>query len=64
MTQEIFYTLLKNAKVKNYVEEKLTLTFNSVYKQKHFEKFYQSRFEALASELFGKKIKVEVEGAK
>ena len=61
MTQEIFHTLLKDAKAKSYVESTLTLTFDSVYKQKHFEKFYQRRFEVLASELFGKEIKVEVE---
>ena len=63
MSQEIFHTLLKSAKAKKYVEDTLTLTFDSVYKQKHFEKFYQRRFEVLASELFGKEIKVEVEGA-
>jgi len=63
-TQDIFHTLLKHAKAKRYVEGILTLTFDSVHKQKHFEKFYQSRFEMLASKLFGKEIKVELEGAK
>ena len=64
MPQEIFHTLLKDAKVKRYAEGKLTLKFNSEYKTNHFEKYYKVRFEKVASNLFGKEITVEVEGAK
>ena len=59
--QEIFTLLLKDAKIKSYVEGVLTLKFDSDYKTNHFEKYYKVRFENKASELFGKEIKVEVE---
>ena len=62
--QEIFTLLLKDAKIKSYVEGVLTLKFDSDYKTNHFEKYYKVRFENKASELFGKEIKVELEGAK
>ena len=61
--KEIFNALLKDAKVKSYAEGMLTLTFDSDYKTSHFEKYYKARFEVLASDLCGKEIKVEVEGA-
>ena len=55
--------VLKDAEVKSYTEGKLTLIFPSDYKVNFFEKNYKVRFEKLASDLFGKEIKVEVEGA-
>ena len=59
--QEIFTLVLKDAKVKSYAEGKLTLIFPSDYKVNFFEKNYKTRFEKLASELFGEEIKAEVE---
>jgi len=59
--QEIFSALLKDAKVKSYVEGVLTLKFDSEYKTNHFEKYYKVRFENTVSDLFDKEIKVEVE---
>ena len=62
--REIFHILLKSAEVKKYTEGKLTLSFKSVPRGKHFEKMYKQKFEDTASNLFGKEIKVELEGAK
>ncbi len=60
--KEIFSALLKDARVKSYAGEELTLKFGSEYKAHHFERYYKMQFENTASELFGKEIKVEVEG--
>ena len=38
--------------------------FSSDYKARHFLTKYKAEFENIASNLFGKEIKVEVEGAK
>jgi len=62
--QEIFYTMLKEAKIKSYAENKLTLEFESDYKAGHFEHYYKVRFENTASKLFGKQIEVIAEWSK
>ena len=59
--QEIFTMVLKDAKIKNYDGDTLTLTFPSDYKVDFFEKNYKVRFEKLASEIFGKSINVIAE---
>ena len=59
-----FRDLLKDAKVKSYAEGKLTLIFDSDFKENFFVNYYKVRFEKLASNLFGEEIKVEVEGEK
>ena len=59
-----FRDLLKDAKVKSYVEGKLTLIFDSDFKENFFVNYYKVRFEKLASNLFGEEITVELEGAK
>ena len=58
---EIFSTLLKDAKVKSYVGEELTLKFNSEYKANFFEEHYKVRFENTTSKLFGKQITATAE---
>ena len=58
---EIFSTLLKDAKVKSYVGEELTLMFPSDYKANFFEEHYKVRFENTASKLFGKQLTATAE---
>ena len=59
-----FRDLLKDAKVKSYAEGKLTLIFDSDFKENFFVNYYKVRFEKLTSNLFGEEIKVEVEREK
>lgn len=60
--KEFLTAILKGAKVKKYVEDKMTLNFENVIRAKNFEKFYKKKFEESASKIFGRKITVEVEG--
>ena len=60
--EEVFTMMLNDARVKNYAKNKLTLTFDSVYKISFFEQNYKTQFEELASKLFGENISVITEG--
>ena len=60
-SHEFFHAMIKDAKVKSLVENKMTLTLQSEARARHFEKIYKARFEELASKIFGEKIIVNVE---
>ena len=59
--QKMFCAILRHAKVTRFLEDELTLTFDSQPIAEHFEQHRLKKFEGTASFITGRKINVKIE---